>query len=244
LALTEELSRIERGNLALLKLVKDSAADRTNAGGTLPVASRLARRNLSFEATRHDMVERRQHEECQRQRDGRDDSKLWRCSVKMSEVNPRRWKICAFVVASWMLIAAWDAALGDSKPAASIPSADLIQPAELVATLRGSAAPKPLILQVGFRTLYDQSHIPGAEYAGAASESEGLRRLRERVAGLPKDTAIVIYCGCCPWSHCPNIAGAHDALNALGFTRVKALYIADNFGSDWVDKGYPATRVP
>jgi hypothetical protein len=29
----------------------------------------------------------------------------------------------------------------------------------------------------------------------------------------------------------------------MGFTRVKALYIADNFGTDWVDKGYPAANT-
>jgi len=153
-------------------------------------------------------------------------------------------KIVPAVVALWLLIAAWDVALGDPKPAASIPAADLIRPAELAAALRSPAEPKPLILQVGFRTLYDQSHIPGAEYVGASSDSDGLRRLRERVARLPKDTAIVIYCGCCPWEHCPNIAAADDALHALGFSRVKALYIAANFGSDWVEKGYPATRGP
>jgi thiosulfate/3-mercaptopyruvate sulfurtransferase len=28
----------------------------------------------------------------------------------------------------------------------------------------------------------------------------------------------------------------------LGFRNVKALYIADNFGTDWIEKGYPVTR--
>jgi len=99
-----------------------------------------------------------------------------------------------------------------------------------------------LILQVGFRALYDSAHIPGAEYAGPAREPEGLQRLRERLAMLPKDAEVVIYCGCCPWSHCPNIAAAYAAMRQLGFTHVKALYIADNFGSDWVQKGYPSTQ--
>jgi hypothetical protein len=60
--------------------------------------------------------------------------------------------------------------------------------------------------------------------------------------GLGSDTLIVIYCGCCPWSHCPNIAAAYDTLHGLGFRRVKALYIADNFGNNWVDAGYPVTK--
>ena len=35
-----------------------------------------------------------------------------------------------------------------------------------------------------------------------------------------------------------NIAAAYGALHAMGFTRVKVLYIADNFGDDWVKRGY------
>ena len=133
-------------------------------------------------------------------------------------------------------------ALAQHKPAASIPTADLIQPADLAANLKSASAPKALILHVGFRTLYSQAHIPGSEFAGPASDDAGLQALRSRVAKLAKDSAIVIYCGCCPWDHCPNMAAAYDALRALGFTRVKALYIADNFGTDWVDKGYPVTK--
>ena len=132
----------------------------------------------------------------------------------------------------------------DPKPASSIPAAALVQPAELATLLRGSQNPKPLILQVGFRTLYDQAHIPGAEFAGPAGSDDGLKLLRERVATLPKDAPIVIYCGCCPWRRCPNIAAAYDALKAAGMTHVKVLYIADNFGADWVDKGYPAGKAP
>jgi hypothetical protein len=28
----------------------------------------------------------------------------------------------------------------------------------------------------------------------------------------------------------------------MGFTNVKVLYIADNFGTNWVDKGYPTAK--
>jgi len=52
----------------------------------------------------------------------------------------------------------------------------------------------------------------------------------------------VIYCGCCPWSHCPNVKSADDALRAMGFIHVKVLYISNNFGADWVDKGYPVGK--
>jgi thiosulfate/3-mercaptopyruvate sulfurtransferase len=144
-------------------------------------------------------------------------------------------------IAACMLISAANLALADTKPAASVPSAQLIQPADLAAMLKVPSS-KPLILQVGFRTMYDQAHIPGAEYAGPGNTSAGLQALRNRVAQLPKGTAIVLYCGCCPWNRCPNIAAAYDTLQELGFTKVKVMYIAENFGTDWVDKGYPTTK--
>src|SRR5208283_458830 len=120
----------------------------------------------------------------------------------------------------------------------AIPRAQLITPEELAKSLQ-SAKQKPLVLQVGPHALYAQAHIPGAEYMGAASSDAGQQKLRERVKALPHNTAIVIYCGCCPWGHCPNMHPAYQQLRALGFTNVKALYIADNFGTDWVSQGYP-----
>src|ERR1700704_3689832 len=71
------------------------------------------------------------------------------------------------LVALLVLIAAWNPVLADPKPASSIPAASLIQPGDLAAALRSASAPKPLILQVGFRTLYVQAHIPDAEFVGA-----------------------------------------------------------------------------
>jgi rhodanese-related sulfurtransferase len=133
-------------------------------------------------------------------------------------------------------------ALAEHKPASSIPAADLVQPADFAAALTQSKILKPLILQVGFRNGYAQAHIPDAEYAGAAADEDGLKTLQKRVAKLPADSAIVIYCGCCPWSRCPNIAAAYDALRDLGFKNVKVLELTDDFGTNWVDKGYPTTK--
>jgi thiosulfate/3-mercaptopyruvate sulfurtransferase len=124
--------------------------------------------------------------------------------------------------------------------ATSIPPQAILQPAELVQMLNTSA--KPLVLQTGSHVLYAEAHIAGAEYAGPAGTSAGIEVLRARVAGLNKDTLIVIYCGCCPWSRCPNIKPAYQQLQALGFTNVKALYLAENFGTNWVEKGYPVAK--
>jgi len=127
----------------------------------------------------------------------------------------------------------------EHKPAASIPAAALIQPATLAAQLRDKSTAAPVLLQVGARALYDQGHIPGSRYAGPAGDPQGLESLRSAVASLAKNTPILIYCGCCPWSRCPNIAAAYDELKAQGFTAVKVLHIAQDFGADWIDKGFP-----
>jgi len=154
--------------------------------------------------------------------------------------NPK--KVILPVAFVFVLLSASGPALAQHQPAASIPAADLIQPVDLAANLKSASTPKALILHIGFRKLYAQAHIPGSEYVGAARDDAGLQLLRGRVAKLSKDSMIVIYCGCCPWSDCPNIAAAYDALHALGFKQVKALYIASNLGTNWIDKGYPITK--
>ena len=127
-------------------------------------------------------------------------------------------------------------------PATTIPSTHLIQPEELKAKLNSSRPAQPLILQVGSRVMFDQAHIPTSEYAGSGSREDGLDVLRDHVKMLAKSRFIVLYCGCCPWNRCPNVGGAFKTLSDLGFTNVKVLYIADNFGSDWVSKGYPVAH--
>ena len=121
-------------------------------------------------------------------------------------------------------------------------SPQLISPEDLVKVLQGPKGDIPLVLSVGPSLLYMQAHVPGAEYIGAASTPQGMQSLRTRVKSLPKTASIVLYCGCCPWSHCPNVRPAYDELHKLGFSNVKVLYIADNIGADWVEKGYPTIR--
>jgi len=126
--------------------------------------------------------------------------------------------------------------------ASSIPTTRLIQPEELVKLLKTSGKDAPLMIQVGSHVLFAQAHIPGSEYIGPASGDSGVQQLQKRVQSLPRTKFIVLYCGCCPWGHCPNVKPADDALHALGFNNVKVLYIADNFGTNWVDKGYPVAK--
>jgi hypothetical protein len=126
--------------------------------------------------------------------------------------------------------------------ATSIPQARQISIAELVKLLQLPEKGRPLIIQVGSHVLYSQAHIPGSEYIGPASSDGGIQQLRQRVESLTRTRLIVLYCGCCPWNHCPNVKPAYDALEAMGFRNLKVLYIANNFGADWVDKGYPTAK--
>jgi len=129
-----------------------------------------------------------------------------------------------------------------SSSALSIPESQLIQPEALAASLKSSQKEKPLMFQVGSRVMYAQSHIPGSEYAGPGSQASGIQSLENTVASIPKNQRIVLYCGCCPWNRCPNVGPAWKRLHELGFTHVQVLFMANNFGDDWVSKGYPAVK--
>jgi thiosulfate/3-mercaptopyruvate sulfurtransferase len=156
----------------------------------------------------------------------------------------KRWMAATLFVCSVACNAV--AANAQAAPAAiaaqtaDIPESSRVQPSDLVAEMK-SAHP-PLILQVGSHLLFQQAHIPGAEYAGAAGTPEGLATLRTRVQSLPHDSSIVIYCGCCPWVKCPNIRQAFAELQKLGFTHVRALYLPQSFGADWTEKGLPTSK--
>jgi hypothetical protein len=119
--------------------------------------------------------------------------------------------------------------------AAQIPT---IEPKDLAAQLAGSGA-KPAIFHVGPSVLYRSRHIPGAIDVGMTAKPESLEALRVAAGKLPRDGEIFIYCGCCPWDRCPNVKPAIALLQEMGFKKVKAVYIPQNFKFDWVDRGYP-----
>jgi thiosulfate/3-mercaptopyruvate sulfurtransferase len=137
------------------------------------------------------------------------------------------------------MYAAGQWAAPSSASAYSIPTSMLLQPRQLNRILQTPGAEKPLMFQVGSRVLFDQAHIPHSEYIGLGMQEAGTQALRNRVTKLPRKTFIVLYCGCCPWSRCPNVGPAYKLLVDMGFTRVKVLYLAENFGADWAGKGFP-----
>jgi thiosulfate/3-mercaptopyruvate sulfurtransferase len=116
--------------------------------------------------------------------------------------------------------------------------AELMEPAALAEALR-SAHP-PVVLCTAFPVLYRNKHILHALEAGPGSKPEGIALLKKAVADLPKETDIVIYCGCCPMVKCPNIRPAYRTLRDLGFVHVRVLSIPTNMHEDWFSKGYPS----
>jgi thiosulfate/3-mercaptopyruvate sulfurtransferase len=118
----------------------------------------------------------------------------------------------------------------------------LMQPDELARLLKSSSGAKPLVFFVGPRAFYQQAHVPGAEFLGPTARPEGLEKLHARAAQLPRDRSIVIYCGCCPWVHCPNIHPAYNELKKMGFSKLRVLYLENSFGTNWAEKGYPVEK--
>jgi thiosulfate/3-mercaptopyruvate sulfurtransferase len=125
--------------------------------------------------------------------------------------------------------------------AQSIPLGSVLDPAQL-ADLLSKPGEKPAIVCVGFRFLYDAAHIPGSLYRGPGREGAGIVSLAQWAGNAPKNKPVLIYCGCCPWTQCPNIQPAYVALRQMSFSQLKVLRIDQNFGADWVTKGFPTEK--
>ena len=122
----------------------------------------------------------------------------------------------------------------------SVPWTDsqTVQPADLNKELSNPKT-APLVLFVGFQRLYTAGHIKGAQYHGSGGSADGLAQIKAWASSLPRSTNLVIYCGCCPLDHCPNIHPAFSALHDLGFTKLRVLILPTSFESDWANKGLP-----
>lgn len=110
----------------------------------------------------------------------------------------------------------------------------LMEPKDLAAILNSSTIAKPLIISVGPAGL-----IKDAVDIGPAHEKENFDKLKEFLSKEKKDRQIVIYCGCCPFEHCPNIRPAFKLLNEMKFTNQKLLNLSHNLKADWINNGYP-----
>jgi len=117
------------------------------------------------------------------------------------------------------------------------PDKNLMQTSTLVATLKKPGTAKPPIYNIGF-----VGNIQGAKKLAAASKPEGLAQLKSELKQTPKNSTVVIYCGCCPFEHCPNVKPAFTMLQKLGYTNVKILNLPTSIKADWIDKGYPMAK--
>lgn len=122
-------------------------------------------------------------------------------------------------------------------------AAQIIQPAELASKINhGKRASGPIVVCAGFHTLYEGAHVPGAYFEGPASSRPGLDSLKKWARSQPRSAEIVVYCGCCPMDHCPNIRPAFAALKSMGFRRLRVLDLPQDFAHDWVAKGLPIAK--
>lgn len=130
----------------------------------------------------------------------------------------------------------------ERKSADPWPNSQTLQPAELAKVLTDKSSSLPTVVFVGFRSLYVGGHVPDASFHGTASTEPGLAELKTWAATLPRSADLVIYCGCCPLDKCPNIRPAYQALNSMGFKKLRVLVIPTSFAVDWADKGYPMQK--
>jgi len=109
----------------------------------------------------------------------------------------------------------------------------LIEPSVLAATIKSNKE-VPIIFSIGPGAI-----IPHSKDIGMIKEEENLKKFKEQLTDLPKDTEIVVYCGCCPYEHCPNVRPAIQLLKDMKFTNYRLLDLPHNIKIDWINKGYP-----
>ena len=113
----------------------------------------------------------------------------------------------------------------------------LLSPADLANTLNNPKADKPLIFSIGMQAI-----IKSSVDIGPAMVADNLKTMKQKLEKLPKNTSIVVYCGCCPFSRCPNIRPAMQLLKDMQFTNYKLLNLPQNVKVDWIDKGFPLSE--
>jgi thiosulfate/3-mercaptopyruvate sulfurtransferase len=112
----------------------------------------------------------------------------------------------------------------------------LIEPSALATILNDPLAKQPAIYSIGYG-----GGVKNSILEGPMKDRTNLLKWKEELEKLPRDTSIVIYCGCCPFEHCPNARPAFKLLNEMGFTNQRLLDLSHNLKADWIDKGYPVT---
>lgn len=113
----------------------------------------------------------------------------------------------------------------------------LLAPADLAKVLNNPKAPQPIIYSIGMQAI-----IKNSIDIGPAMRAENLNVLKQKLSKLSKNAQIVVYCGCCPFSRCPNVRPAMELLRSMQFTNYKLLNLPQNVKVDWIDLGYPMSE--
>jgi hypothetical protein len=110
---------------------------------------------------------------------------------------------------------------------------ELTKPSALAATLKANKD-VPVIFSVG-----PSAVIPNSIDIGMVKDEKNLDEFKKQLSNLPGSTNILIYCGCCPYEHCPDVRPAIAALQSMKFTNYHLLDLPHNIKTDWIAKGYP-----
>ncbi len=114
---------------------------------------------------------------------------------------------------------------------------DLMEPSALAAIISNPKAKQAQIFNIGV-----VEDIKGAKKMGGASVKANLEKFKNALSSLPKNTLVVVYCGCCPFEKCPNIRPAFNLMKSMGFTNGKLLNLPTNLKQNWIDKGFPLAQ--
>lgn len=113
----------------------------------------------------------------------------------------------------------------------------LMAPEVLAKQIQNPTKEKSYIFNIG-----PAGSIKSSVTVGDAKEHANLEKLRQELSKVPKNAEVVIYCGCCPFVHCPNIRPAFKLLKELNFTKPKLLNLEKNLKVNWIDPGYPMAQ--
>jgi len=140
----------------------------------------------------------------------------------------RKWRLLPLLALFAVLVSFKKDELGSWK------EKQLIRPEVLAERIQKGEPLNLLILNTG-----PVEDIKGAVNIGAAEDTKNQAKLKEYLKNVPRDKEVIIYCGCCPLSVCPNLHPAYDVLKAMKFGNYKVLRLTQDLQEDWIDKGYP-----
>jgi len=127
------------------------------------------------------------------------------------------------------------ASSGLPAPADPWKAGELLDPAALATQL--TTGNGPLIYNIGA-----VEDIKSAKHVGPVSEAKFMTKFKNMIAAVPKNTRVVIYCGCCALGKCPNVRPAYSELKEEGFTNIRVLNLPVNLKTNWIAMGYPLSE--